>query len=52
MLLHVADPPKKRKLEKKSSTERGMEKAMEAFMQYQKEAEERFWRHGGKRRES
>ena len=26
-------------------TERGMEKAMEAFMQYQKEAEERFWRH-------
>ena len=46
MLLHVGgNPPKRRKVEKKSRTEKGMEKEMEAFMEYQKEAEERFWRH-------
>ena len=34
MLVHIANPTKRRKPEKKSRTERGMEKAMKVFMQY------------------
>ena len=37
----AASPQKKRKLEKRKS-EKAMEKAIDSFMQYQREAEERF----------
>ena len=35
-------PSKKPKLEKKTRAEKGMERAMEAFLKYQMEAEERY----------
>ena len=40
---HPATPPtKKRKVQKRSNVERAVEKAMESFMAYQWEAEERY----------
>ena len=42
-MLTIANPPsKKRKVEKKSRAEKAMEKTVDAFVKYQREAEERF----------
>ena len=42
-LTHTAHPPSKRKkLEKKTRAEKGIEKAVDTFMKYQLEAEERY----------
>jgi hypothetical protein len=46
----VATPSrKKRRVEKKSKSEKAMEKAIDSFVQYQREAEERFLKYEDER---
>lgn len=48
-IIIAAPSRKKRKLEKKSKSEKAVEKAIDSFVQYQREAEERFLKYEDER---